>query len=67
VAHPVLEELAAEIEQRKLEEWEPPATLAHALALLFRCLDKLKQEERKQKVYAQICRLDPVQAIGLHR
>jgi type VI secretion system protein ImpA len=67
VAHPVLEELAAEIEQRKLEEWEPPATLAHALVLLFRCLDKLKQEERKQKVYAQICRLDPVQAIGLHR
>lgn len=66
VAFPILEEIAAEIEQRKLEEWESPDTVAQPLALLFRCLDKLKRSpEEKQKVYQQICRLDPGQALVL--
>ena len=66
VAFPILEEIAAEIEHRKLEDWEAPDTVAQPLALLFRCLDKLKRSpEEKQKIYQQICRLDPGQALVL--
>lgn len=66
VAFPILEEIAAEIEHRKLEEWEAPDTVAQPLTLLFRCLDKLKRSpEDKEKIYQQICRLDPAQALVL--
>lgn len=65
VAYPILAELAEEIEKRKLEEWEEAAALAHPLALLFRCMDKLGYDDSaKQKIYQKICRLDPVQALS---
>jgi len=65
VAWPILEELAQEIEQRKLEEWEAPEVVAHPLVLLFRCLSKLDRDsEEKQRIYARICRLDPMQALA---
>ena len=68
VACPVLEELAAEIERRRLEEWETPEMIAHALALLYRTMNRLGvSAEEKQKVYARICRLDPVQALACAR
>ncbi len=68
VAWPILEELAQEIEQRKLEEWEAPEVVAHPLTLLFRCLSKLNRDsEEKQKIYARICRLDPMQALACIR
>ncbi len=64
IAHPILEELANEIERRKLEEWEASETVAQPLALLFRCLVKLRRDDaEKQKVYDRICRLDPAQAL----
>ncbi|MFB3813502.1 MAG: type VI secretion system protein TssA [Terriglobales bacterium] len=66
IAYPILEGLAAEMEQRRLEDWEPPETLANALGLLFRCMAKLKEEpEQKAKLYARICRLDPLKALEL--
>ena len=68
VACPVLEDLAAEIERRRLEEWETPEMIAHALALLYRGLNKLgASAEERRKVYARICRLDPVQALACAR
>ncbi len=68
IARPILEELAAEIERRKLEEWEPPDTIAHALSLLYRSMDKTETKtEEKQSVYGRICRLDPVEALALRR
>jgi type VI secretion system protein ImpA len=68
IALPILEELAAEIERRKLEEWEPPETIAHALSLLYRSMDKADTKaEEKQRVYGRICRLDPVEALALRR
>lgn len=68
VACPVLEDLAAEIERRRLEEWEAPEMIAHALALLYRGMHKLGAgAEERQKVYARICRLDPVQALACAR
>lgn len=68
IAWPILDELAREIEERRLEEWEAPEILAHPLTLLFRCLSKLEGDSaEKQKIYARICRLDPIQALACKR
>ena len=68
IALPILEELANEIERRKLEEWEPPDVIAQALSLLYRSMDKNNTSaEEKQKVYGRVCRLDPVEALALRR
>jgi type VI secretion system protein ImpA len=68
IAHPILEQLAAEIDARGLEGWESPNMVAHPLALFFRCLDKLNTNpELKERVYDRICRLDPVQALSCSR
>ncbi|HEV2447039.1 MAG TPA: type VI secretion system protein TssA, partial [Candidatus Sulfopaludibacter sp.] len=65
IARPILCDLAQEIEQRKLEEWETAEALAHPLTLLFRCLAKLDTDrEERQRLYNRICRLDPVQAMS---
>jgi type VI secretion system protein ImpA len=65
IAYPILAELAEEIDRRKLEEWEESSALAHPLALLFRCMDKLGHDDAaKQKIYQKICRLDPVQVLS---
>ncbi len=68
IAYPILDDLAQEIERRKLEEWETADTIAHALMLLFRSMDKLDTPaEEKQRIYGRICRLDPVQALSMSR
>ena len=65
IAYPILEELAEEIDRRKLEEWEDSSTLAQTLALLFRCMGKLGCDDAaRQKIYQKICRLDPVQVLS---
>jgi type VI secretion system protein ImpA len=64
LARPILEELAASIESHKLEEWEAADVVAHPLAMLYRCLDKVEADEQlKKKLYARISRLDPVRAL----
>lgn len=66
MARTILEGLAEEIDSRKLQDWETPEMLAHALALLYRCVSKMKDSpELKQTLYARICRLDPGQALEL--
>jgi type VI secretion system protein ImpA len=68
IAHPILEQLATEIDSRGLEGWEAASTVAQPLALLYRCLEKLDTApELKQKVYDRICRLDPLQALACGR
>ncbi|MCS7024012.1 MAG: type VI secretion system protein TssA [Bryobacteraceae bacterium] len=67
IAKPILEELAAEIDRRRLEEWEAADMVAHALSLLYRCLDGEQEQARKQEIYRSICRLDPVQAFQVQR
>ncbi len=65
IAYPILHEMADEVEQRKLEDWEASEVIAHPLALLFRCMNQLDGDaELKRKLYARICRLDPVQALA---
>jgi type VI secretion system ImpA/VasJ family protein len=68
LALPILEELVETIDHHLLDSWEPPESIAHALTLLYRCLDKTNGEPAlKQKIYARICRLDPVQAMTFCR
>jgi type VI secretion system protein ImpA len=68
IARPILEELAGEIEQRHLEAWEGPEVIAPPLALLYRTLlNSGDSDDEKRKLYARICRLDPVRALGLGR
>jgi type VI secretion system protein ImpA len=68
LAQPILEELARSIETHKLEEWESSDAVAHPLAMLYRCLSKMDGDPAvKQRLYAQISRLDPVQALECAR
>ena len=67
VAYPILRELAAEIFERRLDEWEPAALVVEPLMLLYRCLEGDESEAaERQKIYELICRLDPVRAFELH-
>lgn len=68
LAHPILEQLAATIDLHRLEDWETADSVAHPLAMLYKCLDKVNADPLvKQKLYAQICRLDPIQALACGR
>ena len=68
LAQPILEELARSIEVHRLEEWETSDAVAHPLAMLYRCLSKMDGDPgTKQRLYAQISRLDPVQALECAR
>jgi type VI secretion system protein ImpA len=68
IAHPILEQLASEIDSRGLEGWEAAPSVAQPLALLYHCLEKLDTApDLKQKVYDRICRLDPLQALACGR
>jgi type VI secretion system protein ImpA len=64
IARPILEELVAQIDTYKLEEWENGQMVAEPLALLYRVLHKLDGDaEVRQALYLRICRLDPIQAL----
>jgi type VI secretion system protein ImpA len=68
MAHSILEELAAEIDRRKLEEWEKPEMVSHPLALLYRTMSRRDgSAEMRQKLYAMLCRLDPLQALSVSK
>jgi len=68
IAHPILEQITAEIDSRELEGWEAPAFVAQSFSLLYQCLAKSKADpEVKQKIYDRICRLDPLQALACGR
>ncbi len=68
MALPGLEQLASEIDSRGLEDWEPSETIAHPLTLLYRCLSRTDRESPEvKKLYAKLCRLDPVAAMSLLR
>jgi hypothetical protein len=68
IALPILQELASEIERRKLEDWEASDLLAHPLVLLYRSLASAGGgEEQRQKLYSWISRLDPLQALNASR
>jgi type VI secretion system protein ImpA len=68
VARPILDRLIETIDERKLDEWESAPLVAHPMALLCRVIDRDGggSAERRDELYLRICRLDPLQAMGLH-
>ena len=65
IAYPILDELSEEIERRGLEDWESGEVLAYPLVLLWKCLSAIKgSDEKKQAVYARICRIHPEGALN---
>ena len=68
IAEPVLQELAGEIDQRNLKEWELADTIAQPLELLYRCLERAPEgATAKRELYARICKLYPARAVRLPR
>jgi type VI secretion system protein ImpA len=64
VAAPMLEQLAGEIEQRKLEGWESSDLLAPPLTLLLKCMQgRGEGEERRHEIFERLCRIDPTAAM----
>lgn len=65
LAYPILKELAQELTDRRLEEWESPATVARPLALLYRCMAKLQVDTgQMEDLHTRICKLDVAQALS---
>ena len=65
ISKSILEELLQMIDRHQLEHWEAPEMVAHALSMLYGCMQKLNGDPvEKQKLYARICRLDPMQALA---
>ena len=66
VAAPLLRELAEQVERHTLEEWEAGDVVAHPLALLCRCMDRLGDGGAERgALYLRVCRLDPLRALHL--
>jgi hypothetical protein len=65
VAYPILKELAQELLDRKLEEWEAPSLVARPLALLYRCMARLQLDKGQMaELHMRICKLDVAQALS---
>jgi type VI secretion system protein ImpA len=65
IAQPLLEDVAATIENHKLDAWEDPELVASDLLKLMRSSKKIQGNAgEKQKMFERICRLDPVQALN---
>jgi type VI secretion system protein ImpA len=66
VAFPILKEVTAELFERRLEDWEPAPVVVEPLVLYYRCLQELGVDgDERQRIYATVCRLDPVRAFEL--
>ncbi len=65
IALPILRDLAKEISDRKLEDWEAPALVARPLALLYKCMGKLQVDAGQMpELHVRICKLDVAQALS---
>lgn len=64
IAQPLLDDLAATIENHKLDAWEDPTQVASDLLQMLRSNKKLQANAaEKQKLFERICRLDAVLAL----
>jgi type VI secretion system protein ImpA len=66
VARPLLDELAAELDARKLDEWEDPALCARVLGAWLVCLRSSQSDEDAGQIpgiFERLCRLDPRSAL----
>jgi type VI secretion system protein ImpA len=66
IAQPLLEDIAATIENHKLDFWEDPELIASDLIKLMRYSKRIQgSSSDKQKLFERICRLDPAQALNV--
>ena len=66
VAQPLLEDIAAEIEIHKLDDWEEKELVAGVLAFVLQSSKKVQSDTKmKQAMFERICRLDPAQALSV--
>jgi type VI secretion system protein ImpA len=64
IAYPILKQLAVEIDNRHLEEWESGEVLSYAFDLLLQCANAEKEDPQIRKtIYSRICQLDPVRGL----
>ncbi|MGO8788420.1 MAG: type VI secretion system protein TssA [Terriglobia bacterium] len=64
VAQPIIEDLAASIENNHLETWENPKTIAKALVMIIKNSQRVQADDsEKLRLFHKVVRLDPVQAI----
>jgi type VI secretion system protein ImpA len=63
VAVPVLQALVREVEERRLETWEPPDSAAKPYALLLQCAAVAKLDT--QSIFARLCAIDPGAALTM--
>lgn len=63
----LLEGIEAEVDDRRLEDWEDPAVCARVHSALIRTLRALDSDDsdRLRKLFTRLCRLDPQRALGL--
>lgn len=65
VAQPIIEDVAASIENNHLETWEDPRTIAKALVVVMKNSQRvLEDDSEKQRLFQKVVRLDPVQAVN---
>jgi len=66
VAQPLLDDIAAEIEYHKLDDWEEREMVAGALAFVLQSSKKIQADAKaKQAIFERVCRLDPAQALSV--
>jgi len=61
----LIEQLAAAVDEHKLESWETGEMVASALALLYKCkIQRGEDASGLEALYNRIATLDPVQALN---
>jgi type VI secretion system protein ImpA len=65
IAQPIIEDLAATIENNHLEGWEDREVVAKALVMIVKNSQRVQADEaEKLRLFQKVVRLDPVQAIS---
>lgn len=65
VAQPIIEDLAASIENNHLETWESAKVIAKALVMIMKNSQRVQGDDgEKTRLFQKVVRLDPVQAIS---
>ena len=65
IAQPMIDDLAADIENNHLEDWEDREIVARALAMILKNSERVQADEsEKLRLFQKVVRLDPVRAIS---
>lgn len=65
IAQPILDDLIAQADAHRIEDWEDRAIVADALSLMMSASQRIQKDAKeKQKYFERICRLDPGRAFA---